>query len=254
MPDGITPYVCDSKLKSVLETLEHNSELAVAWFELNYMKLNTDKCHLLVSGNKIGQMSAKLDRTIVWKSNDIKLLGIKLNNKLKFDKHVSIIYSKANRKLSTLTRVAKFLTFKKKLILVKAFTESQFKHYSLVWMFHGRQINDNINKLHERDLRIVYNDTIMSFEEFLVEDETFTIDHQNSQLLAIEMHKAVNNLPGGNFSEFFVRNNLNCNLRSKSKLTVPSINNVFKGQNFISYFGSVIWNSISAELREINSF
>ena len=46
--DGITPY---SNLKSVLETLEHNSELAIAWFEMNYMKLNTDKCQLLVSGN-----------------------------------------------------------------------------------------------------------------------------------------------------------------------------------------------------------
>ena len=54
--DGITPYVCDSNVKSVLETLEHNSELVVAWFEINYVKLNTDKCHLLVSGNKSGQM------------------------------------------------------------------------------------------------------------------------------------------------------------------------------------------------------
>ena len=54
--DGITPCVCDSNVKSVLETLEHNSELAVAWFGMNYVKLNTQKCHLLLSGNKIGQM------------------------------------------------------------------------------------------------------------------------------------------------------------------------------------------------------
>ena len=54
--DGITPYVCDSNVKLVLEPIEHNSELTVAWFEMNYVKLNTDKCHLLVSGNKNGQM------------------------------------------------------------------------------------------------------------------------------------------------------------------------------------------------------
>ena len=90
------------------------------------MKLNTDKCHFLVSGNKNGQMWAKLDRDIVQESNDVKLLRIKLINKLKFDKHVSNIFSKANRKLNTLTRVAKFLPFKKRLIPVKAFTESQF--------------------------------------------------------------------------------------------------------------------------------
>ena len=73
-------------------------------------------------------------------------------------------------------------------------------------MFHGRQIN-KINKLHERALRIVYNDTIMSFEELLVKDQTFTTHYQNTQSLAIDMYKAVNNLPGGNLSEFFVRNN-----------------------------------------------
>ena len=121
-------------------------------------------------------------------------------------------------------------------------------------MFNGRQINDKINKVHERALRIVFNDTITSFEELLVGDKTFTIDHQNIQLLAIEMYEAVNNLPGGNLSKFFVRNNHNYNLRSRSELTVLSINTVFKGQNSISHFGSVIWNSIPAELREINSF
>ena len=47
------------------------------------MKLNTDKCNLL---NK--QMWAKLDRDIVWKSNDVKLFGITLDKNLKFDKHI----------------------------------------------------------------------------------------------------------------------------------------------------------------------
>ena len=67
---GITPYVCDSNLKSLLETLEYNSELAIAQFDMNYMKLNTDKCHLLVPRNKNRQMWAKLDT--VWESNDVK--------------------------------------------------------------------------------------------------------------------------------------------------------------------------------------
>ena len=81
------------------------------------MKLNTDKCHLLISGNKNEQMWAKLDRDIFWESNDVKLLGITLDNNLKFDKHVSNLFSKANRQLSALTKVAKFLPFKKRRIL-----------------------------------------------------------------------------------------------------------------------------------------
>ena len=130
--DDATPYVCILNLKTVLETLEHNSELAIAWFETNYMKLNTDKGHLLISESKNEQMWAKLDRVIVWESNDVKLLGITLDKNLKFDKHVYNICSKTNRKLSALTRVAKFFPFKKSRIIFKDFIESQFKYCPLV--------------------------------------------------------------------------------------------------------------------------
>ena len=117
---------------------------------------------------------------------------------------------------------------------------------------NGKQINDKINKLHESALGIVYNDTITSFQELLVEDKTFTIYHQNTQSLAIETYKAVNNLPGGKLSDFLVRNNHNDKIRCRSEITVPSINTVFKGQNYIILDQYVIWNSVPAELRETN--
>ena len=252
--DDTTPCVYDSNLKSVLEKLEHRSELDIACFEMNYMKLNTDRCHLLISGNENEYMWAKLDEDIIWESNDAELLGAKIDNNLRFDKDVSNICLKVNRKLSALTRVAKFVPFKKRRILFKVFIESQFKYCPLVWMFHGRQINGKINKLHERALRIVYNDTVTSFENLLIKDKSFTIHRQNIQLLAIEIYKAIHNLPGGNLGEFFVRNNHNHNLRSESELLLPNVNSVFKGQKSISYFGSVIWNCISFELRKASSY
>ena len=117
-------------------------------------------------------------------------------------------------------------------------------------MFYRSQINGKINKLHERALRTVYNDTVTSFENLLIKDKSFTIHYQNIQLLALEIYKAIHNLPGGNLGEFFVRNNHNYNLRSESKLLLTNVNSFFKGQNSISYFGSVIWNSILFELRK----
>ena len=124
-------------------------------------------------------MWTKLDQDVVWKSNDVELLGVTIDDKLRFDKHVSDICLRAIRKLSALARVAKFVPFKKRLIFFKAFIESQFKYCPLVWMFHGRKINDKINKLHERALMIVYNDTITSFKSLLIKDKPFTIHHQN---------------------------------------------------------------------------
>ena len=47
--DDTTPFICDLELNTGLNRLEENSAIALRWFEINYMKLNSDKCHLLVS-------------------------------------------------------------------------------------------------------------------------------------------------------------------------------------------------------------
>ena len=48
--DDTTFHVCDSDLESIIQRLEHDLMLATDFFESNYMKLNDDKCHLLLSG------------------------------------------------------------------------------------------------------------------------------------------------------------------------------------------------------------
>ena len=50
--DDTTPYVCNKNLEFVLLKLEEQYNIAINWFENNYMKMNSDKCHLLISGNK----------------------------------------------------------------------------------------------------------------------------------------------------------------------------------------------------------
>ena len=47
--DNTATYISDESLENVLKSLEKNSMLAIPWFENNYMKLNTDKCCLIVS-------------------------------------------------------------------------------------------------------------------------------------------------------------------------------------------------------------
>ena len=158
--DDTTTYISDESLENVLKSLEKNSMLAIRWFENNYMKLNTDKCRLIVSGYKHEQVWANIGKDLIWESNDVKLLGVTIDRDLKFDKHVLKLCSKANQKLSALSRMANLLSFNKRRTLFKAFVESQFKYCPIVWMFHSRRTNSKINRLHERALGIVYDDDV----------------------------------------------------------------------------------------------
>ena len=70
--------------------------IARRWFENNYMELNTDKCHLIVSGYKHEQVWANIGKDLIWESNDIELFGITIDRYIKFDKYVLIFCRNAN--------------------------------------------------------------------------------------------------------------------------------------------------------------
>ena len=252
--DDTTPYVSDLCLKNVMEKLEDHSEIAITWFECNNMKLNTDKCRLLVSGHRYEEMWVKVGKDRIWESKEVNLLGVTIDNELKFDKHVSNVCLKAGRKLSVLSRMGKFLSFEKKRTLYKSFVESQFKYCPLIWMFHSRYSNAKINRLHMRALRLVYNDFQSTFDELLDRDKSFTIHHQNIQTLAIEIYKIFHGLSTSNYKELFVFRNNNYNTRSKYDLTIPLVNSVLKGQNSLRYLGPIIWNSIPLNIRCVDNF
>ena len=187
-------YVCDKNLNCLIEKLEHDSLIAIEWFESNYMKLNESKCHFITSGHKHEHVFAKVGQTLIWEEKNVKLLGLEIDSDLHFDKHVLSLYMRASRKLSALTRIVKFMNLQQRKTLMKAFVISQFNYCPLLWMFHSRKLNNKINKLHERALRIVYKDDYSTFNDLLARDGSCTIHHHNLQLLAIEMYKINNNL------------------------------------------------------------
>ena len=87
------------------------------WLENNYMKMNSDKCHLFISGNKFEHLWVKTGNDRIWKSRTVKLLVITLDNELRFDEHLNNACLKANRKFSALSRIKKYLDFNKTIIL-----------------------------------------------------------------------------------------------------------------------------------------
>ena len=84
---------------------------------------------------------------------------------------------------------------KKRRILMNAFIASQFSYCPLVWMSHSRTMNNRINKIHEKTLRLVYKDEKKSlFRWFAEKDKSVCIYQRNLQMLATEMYKARNDL------------------------------------------------------------
>ena len=94
---------------------------------------------------------------------------------------------------------------------MKVFICSQFRYCPLALMFHSRQINNNINNLHERALRVVCRD---HHAHFL--NKSVTILQTNLQLLPTEIFITKNELSPGIMEKIFRFKNGNYNLKNTS--------------------------------------
>ena len=143
--------------------LEDNSEKLLDWFSGNYLKVNSDKCYLVV--NRTG------------------------NNRIN----------------------------------VRNETNSN--------MFHSKKINNRINSIHERALRVVYRDYNAAFSELLSKDKSVTIHQRNLQLLATEIFKTKNELNPKLIGEIFTFKNVDYNLQNNTSLKIGNLKLFIMEQN-----------------------
>ena len=87
-----------------------------------------------------------------------KLLGITIDSNLTFENHIKSVFKKASQKLNAFARIAPCMNIQKQGTIMKSFVTSQFSYFPLIWMFHSSRLNNKINSVHERALRMTYQD------------------------------------------------------------------------------------------------
>ena len=245
--DDATPYEINKTVEALIEKLTEDVTVLNIWFENNYMKSNDDKCKLITTKENT---SVKIGNDIIKSSNSVKLLGITIDNKLNFKEHLTNICKKVSNKLHGLARVSNYMSTHKLRIIMKAFIESQFQYCPLVWMFHSRTLNNRINKLHERALRLVYKDDEYTYEQLLDKDNTVTIHHRNLQKLATEMYKIQNNLSPKFMKEIFHEQIPSYSLRTEKIWESRNYRTVYWGTESLNYRGPKTWQFVPPHIKK----
>ena len=115
-------------------------------------------------------------------------------------------------------------------------------------MCHSRGLNQKINRLHERALRVVYKNSDLSFQQLVAMDESFTIHERNLQKLAVEMYKVKHKLCPKSFQEIFTPAQ-----RGNSQWVIPKVRTVNKGIETIRYRGPKTWELVPSEIKNAKS-
>lgn len=164
----------ESTPENVVSYLESYSANLFKWFSNNDIKAhNPEKCHLLMNIKAI-----EMRKHIISNSYCEKLLGVKINSQLKFNNHLKAVTKKASQKVDLLAKITRYMFILKGKLLVNAFFKVQLNCCQIVWMCHSLLMNNKINGLHERYLRIIYNNT-SSLVDLLAKGESVTIHTRN---------------------------------------------------------------------------
>ena len=146
--DNTITSVCH-QLADLIKILEAKGEHSVGWFRKNEMVVSSDKLQAIILNKKEAQAAHKLiiDNKKIKTTNSIKLLGIKIDNQLKFSKNISILCSKATMQLNTLSRLQKYMGKSEKETIINSFILSNFNYCSLVWYFSSCELIRKIEKI-----------------------------------------------------------------------------------------------------------
>ncbi len=186
--DDNSPFTTAPTIPKVICNLEEDAKNLLSWIKYNGLSANPDKFHVVLSDPN-ENLTVNVDSFDISNSLCECMLGVKIDSKLAFESHINCICTKASQKLHALSRIGNYMTFEQRKIIMIAFILSQFGYCPLVRMLHSRQLNNRINRIHCRALRIVYQDRKSSFKELLEKDKSFTIHERNIQTLSIELYK-----------------------------------------------------------------
>ena len=155
-------------------------------------------------------------------------------------------------KINVLSRLASTVTSDQRKLIMNAFIASHFSYCPVVWMFHSRKLNNRINRLHERALRIVYKDYTSSFEELLNQDQSLTIHQKNLQKLVTEVYKVKTGIAPAIMNDVFSFTKTAYPLR-KDKFNAKIPRTMSYGIETPTHIGPKLWDTLPAEYTNASS-
>ncbi len=172
-----------------METLKHDSKIAIHWFHQNILEANPSKFQLSFTSKELLPSFIDINDTRIERESKIKLFGITIDDKIKFNKHIDILCKTAARQINVLDRSSGIFDLKEREVIHHKFILAKFNYCPLVWHFCDKSSTKKMEKAQERAHRFLLNDKTTSYVLLLAKINSTTLHVRRLKAIACEVSK-----------------------------------------------------------------
>ena len=240
------------------------------WLARNKLQYHPTKTKFMIIGstynlnNKVHNKPVILNNKPVILNNKplsrtstFECLGVLLDEKLKWDKHIDKILKKVGSGIAMLRRAKKFIPTSSLQMIYNALIQPYFDCCSPLWDICGKHLLDKLQKFQNRAARIIAG---LSYEinsaDVLESLGWETLETRRQRMKSVFLYRIINDYTAPNLKQSLIGSNpmpSSYILRSiDTDIAFPKPRTEFLKKSF-KYSGAKLWNSLSREAKEAQS-
>ena len=155
----------------------------------------------------------------------------------------------ASAKIKGLGRITSRLNLSQAKILYNSFILSQFNYCCLFWMFCSKTLQNKINQIQKRTLRIVHNEPNLNLDKLVELDKSTTIHIKNIITLLTEVYKTKRGENPIFMNKIFTQKKQYYNLRITNLLSFPKVMGSKYSTKIFVFRATQLWNQVPDSIK-----
>ena len=181
------------------------------WLARNKLQCHPTKTKFMIIGstynlnNKVHNKPVILNNKPLSRTSTFECLGVLLDEKLKWDKHIDKILKKVGSGIAMLRRAKKFIPTSSLQMIYNALIQPYFDYCSPLWDICGKHLLDKLQKFQNRAARIIAG---LSYEinsaDVLESLGWETLESRRQRMKSVFLYKIINDYTAPNLKQSLI--------------------------------------------------
>lgn len=262
--DDTMIIVKDKDVNNAIVKLNQDLVKVENWLNENLLSLNKKKTNMMILSRtsiETDIIECKMGNDVIERVNQIKYLGILIDDKLCFDKQINECIKKVASKTNVLYRISRSLTFDTKKIVYNTIILPHFQYCSTVYFTCNKEQIAQLQKLQNRAMRLILKCDFLTPREFMLRALNWLSIIQMIKFnVLVFIYKMLNDMLPNYLCENLILTNAihdrNTRQSNNNLIRLPDYKLEFTRKN-IFYQGSKLYNELPNEIKvkpSLNAF